>query len=121
MPLYKKIDVEGLKIGLFHGSGIFPRGNRKGLFNIAKKLNVSILVSGHTHNTDITLYQGKLFLNPGSATGVWSGGGESNGPSYITVHIGEEDINIKETLLKEKVVKRYYKVDVPFTQLRKVI
>jgi len=36
-------------------------------------MDVDVLVSGHTHKFEATEFQGKFFVNPGTATGAWSG------------------------------------------------
>ncbi len=36
-----------------------------------RQLDVDILVTGHTHSFEAYEYQGKFFINPGSATGSY--------------------------------------------------
>lgn len=90
LPLRKKLLVEGWSIGLFHGSGIHPRGDLLRLHEIALSMNVSIFIHGHTHRLEIQAYREVIFLNPGSACGVWSGGGIKTAPSMILCKIGKE-------------------------------
>ncbi len=40
--------------------------------NHARELDCDILVSGHTHQAKVSQFGGKYFINPGSATGVYS-------------------------------------------------
>jgi vacuolar protein sorting-associated protein 29 len=36
-------------------------------------MDVDLLISGHTHTFQAVEYDGKFFVNPGSATGAWTG------------------------------------------------
>ncbi|MDD5023193.1 MAG: metallophosphoesterase [Candidatus ainarchaeum sp.] len=73
LPEKEIVEIEGLKIGLIHGTQIHPRGNIEQLTAIAEEMNVDILVHGHTHKLKIEKLNGILLLNPGTATGVWGG------------------------------------------------
>lgn len=85
-------EVADIKIGMIHGHQIYPRGNIDGLTRIAKEMNVQILINGHTHYAKIIQPYSKsiVLVNPGSLTGVWSGGYASMRPSLI---IGFFEIN----------------------------
>ncbi len=88
LPLKVTFRVGGLRFGLYHGHGIFPRGDRKQLESLAREMGVDVLITGHTHCHDI--YDGSvLILNPGSATGVWSGGNASLIPSAMCIEVSE--------------------------------
>ncbi len=89
LPLRDVVLLGDLKIGLTHGSEIRPRGNVRGLTALAKSMHVDILVHGHTHVLSIGRLSphDPLLLNPGSATGVWSGGGGSLIPSFMILEI----------------------------------
>ncbi|MDF2956671.1 MAG: putative phosphodiesterase [Candidatus Alkanophagales archaeon MCA70_species_1] len=105
-------EIEGLKIGLIHGDGIYPRGNVKELCRIAETLAVDVLISGHTHRPQVLmrgLAGGKkvLLLNPGSATGVWGGGGGSGKPSFMFLDVSRRScivhlFELEGRSLKEK-------------------
>ena len=103
LPEYQVVKIGNVKFGVIHGHQVYPRGDLEGLTRIALKLGVDILVSGHTHNPFATIYTigGKrvIQLNPGSATGVWSGGCASMIPSYMTAVLYED--TIKVTLYEE--------------------
>ena len=90
LPSRKRLLVEGWSIGLFHGSGIHPRGNLEQLYEIALSMDVNIFIHGHTHRLEIQSFKDVLFLNPGSACGVWSGGGIKTSPSMILCEIEKE-------------------------------
>lgn len=88
LPESEVFEVYGVPIGVIHGDQVRPRGNIEALTVIAKKLAVSILISGHTHKPFIVFDpRGVLHVNPGSITGVWGGGGGSMIPSFIEIDI----------------------------------
>ncbi|EIW78713.1 Metallo-dependent phosphatase [Coniophora puteana RWD-64-598 SS2] len=62
-----------IKIGVIHGHQCVPTGDLDALAGIARQLDVDVLVSGHTHTFQAIEYDGKFFVNPGSATGAWTG------------------------------------------------
>ncbi|MFQ6087279.1 MAG: YfcE family phosphodiesterase [Candidatus Methanofastidiosia archaeon] len=106
LPSTLKLTLNEKKILLFHGYGIHPRGNLEQLLRVAKDFSADIMIHGHTHRCDVRKYGGILFLNPGSATGVWSGGGIEPRPSMLILEISDE-IRIKilegDRILDEKV------------------
>jgi len=62
-----------LRIGLIHGHQSLPLGSLDALSAIARQMDVDVLVSGATHGVQAVEYDGRFFLNPGSATGAWTG------------------------------------------------
>jgi len=94
LPRYAKFEVKGIRFGVFHGHGVYPRGDLKQLTTIARQLEVDILISGHTHAPFVAEYGGVLHLNPGSLTGVWGGGGGTMRPSLIIVEIAGQRLDI---------------------------
>ena len=108
-PFEEKITVGDITIGLIHGTEIYPRGDINKLYNKAVKMGVDILVSGHTHSLNLCLRGGKLFLNPGSATGVWGGGPASLRPSFIALEIKGRAIKVECLELKGgKLIEREF-------------
>jgi hypothetical protein len=112
-PLYHKIDVIDFKIGLIHGTSIYPRGDIRRLAKIAKEMGVDILISGHTHRAFVTSVnvngRNILLIDPGSATGVWGGGPASLTPSFVILEIerGKAIVNlfeVKDRFLKKEVL-----------------
>ena len=91
LPEYDVFNAEKIKIGVVHGDQVYPRGNREQLKAIAKRLGVDLLISGHTHSPDIH-FDEVLLLNPGSATGVWGGGGGSLKPSFMILEIDGREV-----------------------------
>lgn len=94
LPEYEKMEIEGIKIGMAHGHQVRPRGDIRKLAKLAYSLDVDILVTGHTHVPLVkkVIIEGReiLILNPGSCTGVWSGGGGSLIPSFMELVISKE-------------------------------
>lgn len=98
LPDRQTVVIGDVKFGIIHGHQVYPRGDLEGLTRIAVKLGVDVLVSGHTHNPFAIMYTlGKnrvIHLNPGSATGVWSGGYASMIPSFMTVSIYKNKLKV---------------------------
>ena len=59
-------------IGLTHGHQVVPWGNSEALQCLQRRLNCDITITGHTHTFSAYEVEGKLFINPGSATGAWN-------------------------------------------------
>ncbi|MHA1791398.1 MAG: YfcE family phosphodiesterase [Promethearchaeota archaeon] len=83
-------DRTPIKIGVVHGHDIHPRGELEKLAVKSDKLNVDVLISGHTHALSVDLVstpKGRtvLLINPGSATGAWSFVASMK-PSFIIMH-----------------------------------
>jgi len=91
-PRSVKVKLGDFDVGVFHGTGIYPRGNPKQLYSVAKRLNVDVLIHGHTHAMSIQLFGEVLLLNPGSATGVWGGGPASLKPSFMIQEIRNNEL-----------------------------
>lgn len=49
-----------------------PLGDTESLSAVARKLDVDILVSGATHKFEAFEFEGRFFINPGSATGAFT-------------------------------------------------
>jgi len=113
LPEIEVISLGNIKIGLIHGHQVYPRGDIAKLANIAAKLKVNVLVSGHTHVPSVkkvTIPSREiLLLNPGSATGVWSGGGGSLIPSFMELSLIGSLIRITHYELKvDTLTKSHY-------------
>ncbi|KAI9206088.1 vacuolar protein sorting-associated protein 29-like protein [Polychytrium aggregatum] len=72
-PLTQVIPYGPLRVGLIHGHQVIPWGNPQALSIVARQLDVDILISGHTHKFEAYEYEGRFFINPGSATGALPG------------------------------------------------
>lgn len=73
LPVRPTFIVEGIPFGVFHGTGIYPRGDISQLKVIAREMQVKVLCTGHSHQTFVHKDEDHLILNPGTATGA-SGG-----------------------------------------------
>lgn len=111
LPLPETHIIEAeVKIGLLHGDQVYPRGDREQLQEIAAEMGVKVLISGHTHKPDI--FKGKaVLLNPGSATGVWGGGGGAEYPSFMHVDVSKGGVKGKFfKLYKNEVLEEGFDV-----------
>lgn len=73
VPETKVITISGFKIGLVHGHQVVPWGDAEALAQVQRELDSDILVSGHTGQASVSSVDGKYFINPGSATGAYTG------------------------------------------------
>jgi Calcineurin-like phosphoesterase superfamily domain len=79
-----------IKIGVVHGHQCIPTGDLDSLSALARQMDVDVLITGHTHTFvphpfflfvshifwcrfQAIQYDNLFFVNPGSATGAWSG------------------------------------------------
>ncbi len=76
LPKTRSFEINGVRAGVHHGDGVYPRGEVGQLTRIADRLGVAVLFSGHTHNPFIKVSRDSrvLHVNPGSLTGAWGGG-----------------------------------------------
>ncbi len=100
--------ISQIRFGVIHGHQVRPRGNIVQLTEIARRLGVNVLISGHTHSPLIRVFNNVLHINPGSLTGAWGGGGGTGIPSMIIVTLYENGLEIrlielKGSTLSEKV------------------
>ena len=64
-----KVQIGYFKIGLVHGHQVVPVGNIESLGALARRLDVDILVTGHTGKVKTAEVEGRWIINPGSLTG----------------------------------------------------
>ncbi|KAM6496387.1 Metallo-dependent phosphatase [Amanita muscaria] len=77
-----------IRIGIIHGHQAVPNGDLDALSSIARQMDVDVLVSGHTHVFQAVEYDGRFFINPGSATGAWTGAYTTDAtPSFALLDI----------------------------------
>ena len=67
----KKIDVNGVKIGMIHGHQISPWDDPESLKNVEREIDCDILLHGHTHKAGVRRIGNSFAVNPGSATGAY--------------------------------------------------
>jgi putative phosphoesterase len=103
LPVQVVAVVERLRVGVYHGTGVHPRGDLAKLALKAKQLGVEVLVTGHTHYPRVALVreQGVVVVNPGSATGVWGGDSRASlTPSFATIEVNGRSLAIEVRELK---------------------
>ncbi|KAJ3452388.1 vacuolar protein sorting-associated protein [Anaeramoeba flamelloides] len=86
-PETKTIQLENFKFGLCHGHQIVPWGDQKSLQVLQRKMDVDILVTGHTHEFTAFQLENKLFINPGTVTGAYSGFNDEIEPSFVLMDV----------------------------------
>ncbi|MEM4577071.1 MAG: YfcE family phosphodiesterase [Candidatus Nezhaarchaeales archaeon] len=108
LPTYLVVNVEDLRVGLYHGSGVHPRGDLFKLAVKAKQLGVEILVTGHTHYSKVAFLDefGVVIVNPGSATGVWGGDERASLiPSFAIMRISGRNLVVEVKEIAETRIK----------------
>ena len=63
-PETKVVTVGQFKIGVIHGHQVIPWDDHQALAMIRRKLDVDILVSGHTHKNKCVEHEGYYHINP---------------------------------------------------------
>lgn len=79
VPSSRTVTVGPLKIGVVHGHQIVPWGDHEALAGAARQMDVDVLISGGTHLFSAYEYEGRFFVNPGSATGAYIHSQPDNG------------------------------------------
>ena len=72
LPETKTVKIGQFEIGLCHGHQVVPWGDSEALCALQRQLQCDVLISGHTHVFSTFESDGKLYINPGSATGAFS-------------------------------------------------
>ncbi len=67
LPIKKLLNVNGVKIGLIHGWGA-PAELKSKIFDLFANEKPDVIVFGHSHKPEKTIFKNILFLNPGSPT-----------------------------------------------------
>jgi vacuolar protein sorting-associated protein 29 len=81
------VSVGGFKIGVCHGHQVIPSGDREALAVLIRRLDIDILVTGHSHTFGAYKHEGCLVINCGSATGSWSQSCPSPTPSFALMDV----------------------------------
>lgn len=104
LPNSETFKHRGIEFGVYHGTGITPRGDRETLVDIAKnKLEVDILLTGHTHQQEAYKKDDVIVLNPGTSTGVGGGSYHGGDPQMMTLEIEEGQLMIKKHTLDDQL------------------
>ena len=94
LPETKVVTIGSFKIGVIHGHQVVPWGDIESLAMFQRKLDVDVLISGHTHNYESKEFQGKFFINPGSATGAYSAITKDSVPSFVLMDLDDKNISL---------------------------
>lgn len=104
-PDQKVVTVGQFRIGLCHGHQIVPWGDKDALALVQRQLDVDILITGHTHKFEAYEVAGKLYVNPGSATGAYSATQSSSCSSFVLMDIQGANVISYIYQLKDDEVK----------------
>jgi vacuolar protein sorting-associated protein 29 len=102
------LELAGFRIGLTHGHQIIPNGDPDALDRLQRKLDVDILITGHTHRHQVTKSPVGLQINPGSATGAYSVQSPHEAPplpSFILLDLEGTKATVYAYTLQEGKVK----------------
>eukprot|EP01098_Paradermamoeba_levis_P000937 TRINITY_DN1105_c0_g1_i1.p1 TRINITY_DN1105_c0_g1~~TRINITY_DN1105_c0_g1_i1.p1 ORF type:complete len:187 (-),score=43.81 TRINITY_DN1105_c0_g1_i1:25-585(-) len=91
-PETKVVQLGGLKIGLCHGHQVVPWGDRESLKILQRQLDVDVLITGHTHKFEAWEFENRFFVNPGSATGAYSGLTLDVVPSFVLMDVQGDQV-----------------------------
>ena len=80
---------------VFHGTGIYPRGEPMLLRGVAKKHNAQIIFTGHTHHPTVKKVLDTIIINPGSGTGAYGGSGGLGIPTWAIVEVFPQEIYVE--------------------------
>jgi len=89
-PEQKILTIGDFRIGMTHGHQIVPSGNKDRLAMLARQMDVDILVTGHTHEFRADCIEGRLLVNPGSATGAFNTFKNDVVPSFVLMDISSK-------------------------------
>jgi putative phosphoesterase len=89
LPLQPTFIVHNIKLGVYHGTGIYPRGDIDLLKAKADEMDVQILFTGHSHQFSFYFDDKHAILNPGTSTGA-------SGGTAWTVDVGIFVVEITE-------------------------
>ena len=97
LPETKVVKIGQFQLGLCHGHQVVPWGDTEALGAMQRQLDCDILVTGHTHAFTAYEAEGKLFINPGSATGAFSPSfklTEEPTPSFVLMDVQQTRVVI---------------------------
>ncbi|KFD69498.1 hypothetical protein M514_08839, partial [Trichuris suis] len=108
----KVITVGHFRIGLCHGHQLVPWNSLEIVSLMRRKLDVDIMITGHTHKLETSKHGGKFYINPGSITGAFSPLTENVIPSFVLLDFQQSVVFIYDYQLvnhEVKVEKAQYK------------
>ncbi len=103
LPQSETFSTKNYEIGVYHGTGIRPRGHKPTLEKIASKdLEVDILIHGHTHIQKVEKTDKALLINPGSCTGAGGGTANPSNPEMATIKLEENQVKVKTIKINQE-------------------
>lgn len=111
LPETKTVKIGAFQLGLCHGHQVVPWGDSEALGAMQRQLDCDVLVTGHTHVFGAYEAEGKLFINPGSATGAFSASfalDKEPTPSFVLMDVQQTRIvvYVYELVADEVKVKK---------------
>jgi vacuolar protein sorting-associated protein 29 len=67
-PETRVVQVGMFRIGVIHGHQLVPWKCKEALQRMRRKLQVDVLVSGHTHQSEVVIDNGYCYINPVRST-----------------------------------------------------
>ena len=105
MPEHKVVTIGEFKIGMIHGHQVLPWGNIEALSSVQRELDCDILLSGNTHEVSINVLDNKLYINPGSISGVFSNCVADPSPSFVLMVLQGQEAIIYLYVLNDRTQK----------------
>lgn len=105
LPNSEKFEKNGINFGVYHGTGITPRGHHPTLVKICDDLGVEVLLNGHTHEQEALKTDGKILLNPGSCTGAGGGTSSMGPPKMMKIHVDDDQLRVEMLTLESGELK----------------
>lgn len=93
-PETKVVAIRNWKIGVCHGHQIVPWGDKEAIGMLQRQLDVDVCITGHTHKMSVDTHEGTLLINPGSATGAYSGLLSDVVPSFCLLDVDESKLTV---------------------------
>eukprot|EP00538_Stauroneis_constricta_P007092 CAMPEP_0119554998 /NCGR_PEP_ID=MMETSP1352-20130426/7333_1 /TAXON_ID=265584 /ORGANISM="Stauroneis constricta, Strain CCMP1120" /LENGTH=212 /DNA_ID=CAMNT_0007601683 /DNA_START=12 /DNA_END=650 /DNA_ORIENTATION=+ len=91
-PESSVVQVGCFRIGVIHGHQLIPNGNDEVVERMRRKLDVDVMITGHTHKSSVRVKDGYYYINPGSITGASSSMTRDVIPSFVLLAIQGEKI-----------------------------
>lgn len=95
LPNSETFERNDVEFGVYHGTGINPRGHHPTLVRVCEDLGADVLLNGHTHQQEAVEKDGKILLNPGSCTGVSGGTARAGPPKMMKLEINEGELEVE--------------------------
>jgi vacuolar protein sorting-associated protein 29 len=91
-PDHTVCQVGQFRIGIVHGHQLLPWNSQDALVRMRQKMQVDILISGHSHQNQVQVVDGYYYLNPGSITGSYTALQEEVTPSFILLAVTDNKL-----------------------------